>query len=645
MRAFWQGLFNNEEEPRYNKGDFTELGEKEKKIKILYKKVNDYFNNEQLIIKAGKVNALELISSDKTKERLTALERILFEDPTIEIDGENIGNKINKLENKIADLIAERSVEKDIEEQIAERMQKRQREYLKEIKKEIVEEDNAVDNAQTLKRLAQLEKLETKSLNRSTLEMVRPRKLNEIIGQDKALKALVSKIASPFPQHIILYGPPGVGKTTAARLALEEAKKRKSTPFYDDSKFVEVDGATLRWDPREVTNPLLGSVHDPIYQGAKRELADGGVPEPKTGLVTEAHGGILFIDEIGELDPMLQNKLLKVMEDKRVKFESSYYDENDENIPLYIKKLFEEGAPADFILIGATTRSPQEINPAFRSRSAEVFFNPLNRENIQQIIGDAVKKLGVQIEEEIPVIISKYTTEARKAINLLLDAYSLVLYENEGEKNVIISQDKLYEAIQNRRLSPNNQVEISNKPEIGKIFGLGVHGFLGSVVEIEAVAFSARKESEGQLRFNETAGSMAKDSFFNAASVVRKITGKNMSDYDLHVNIIGGGKIDGPSAGVAILLAIISAIEAIPLKQDIAITGEVSIQGKIKAVGGVREKVYAAEQTGLNGVLIPEDNINDIHQDTEIKLTTVSTVKEALKKVLVDDKKKVKLVN
>lgn len=644
MKAFWQGLFNNEE-IRQDEENFTELSEKEKKIKVLYKKISKYFNDEQLIIKAEKVDALELISSDKTKEKLTALERVLFDDPTIKIDGKDIENKINRLENKIADLIAERSVEKDIEEQIAKRMQKRQREYLKEIKKEIVEEDNAVDNAQTLKRLAQLEKLETKSLNRSTLEMVRPRKLDEIIGQNKALKALVSKIASPFPQHVILYGPPGVGKTTAARLALEEAKKRKNTPFYDDSKFVEVDGATLRWDPREVTNPLLGSVHDPIYQGAKRKLADGGVPEPKTGLVTEAHGGILFIDEIGELDPMLQNKLLKVMEDKRVKFESSYYDENDDNIPLYIKKLFEEGAPADFILIGATTRSPQEINPAFRSRSAEVFFNPLNRENIQQIIGDAVEKLEVKIEEKIPVIISKYTTEARKAINLLLDAHSLVLYENEEKNDVIISQDKLYEAIQNRRLSPNNQIEVSSKAEIGKIFGLGVHGFLGSVVEIEAVAFSAREKSEGQLRFNETAGSMAKDSFFNAASVVRKITGKNMNDYDLHVNIIGGGKIDGPSAGVAMLLAIISAIEGIPLRQDIAITGEVSIQGKIKAVGGIREKVYAAEQAGLNEVLIPEDNINDIYQDTEVRLTTVSTVKEALKKVLIDDKKKFKLVN
>ena len=110
---------------------------------------------------------------------------------------------------------------------------------------------------------------------------------------------------------------------------MEEARKLKFTPFDKTAKFVEVDGTTLRWDPREVTNPLLGSVHDPIYQGAKRDLAESGIPEPKLGLVTEAHGGVLFIDEIGDMDPILLNKLLKVLEDKRVYFDSSYYDPMD----------------------------------------------------------------------------------------------------------------------------------------------------------------------------------------------------------------------------------------------------------------------------------------------------------------------------
>src|SRR5690606_31821713 len=163
----------------------------------------------------------------------------------------------------------------------------------------------------------ELERLEQRSLANSILASMRPSTVEEVVGQENAKRALFAKIASPFPQHVILYGPPGVGKTTLARLALEYAKKLPYTPFAEDARFVEVDGTTLRWDPREVTNPLLGSVHDPIYQGAKREMADQSIPEPKPGLVTEAHGGVLFIDEIGEMDPILQNKLLKVLEEKR----------------------------------------------------------------------------------------------------------------------------------------------------------------------------------------------------------------------------------------------------------------------------------------------------------------------------------------
>lgn len=636
---FWRRLYNKKEEKNH-------IDENMAKLKALYKNSIDLYGNDKFILKAKRNNTFEMISSENIQEKLTALERIIFNDPSLPVDSSDFEKRILELENKIADLLAERSVERDLEQQIAQRMEKKQREYIKEIKKEIVREEQTVDNAQTLRRLAQLEKMESRGLNRSTLNMVRPQTFDEVIGQNSAIKALVSKIASPYPQHIILYGPPGVGKTTAARLALEEARKRKNTPFYEDSNFVEVDGTTLRWDPREVTNPLLGSVHDPIYQGAKRNLAEDGVPEPKTGLVTEAHGGVLFIDEIGELDPMLQNKLLKVMEDKRVMFESSYFDENDDNIPLYIKKLFTEGAPADFILIGATTRSPQSINPAFRSRCAEVFFNPLSRQDLKTIIKNACSKLGVKVEKTVPDIISTYTIEGRTAINLLLDAYSLFLYENDLSKksDPIITKEILYEALQNRRMSPYNNVKVENKFWVGKIFGLGVNGFIGSVIEIEAVAFNTDEKGTGRLRFNETAGSMAKDSLFNAGAVIRKITGKNMNDFDLHVNIIGGGNVDGPSAGIAILLAIISAIEEIPLKQDIAVTGEVSIQGKIKPVGGIREKLHAAEQAGIKEVLIPEENINDINQETQLKITPIATVTEALKKVLANSDKKIKMV-
>mgnify|MGYP000741957642 CR=1 FL=1 len=109
---------------------------------------------------------------------------------------------------------------------------------------------------------------------------------------------------------------------------------------------------------------------------------------------------------------MLLNKLLKVMEDKRVHFESAYYDEDDPNVPKYIKKLFAEGAPADFILIGATTRDPSEINPAIRSRCAEVFFEPLIPADIEQIVTNAAVQLGAELEEGVARMISELPLKA-----------------------------------------------------------------------------------------------------------------------------------------------------------------------------------------------------------------------------------------
>ena len=124
---------------------------------------------------------------------------------------------------------------------------------------------------------------------------------------------------------------------------------------------------------------------------------------------------------------------------------------------------------------------------------------------------------------------------------------------------------------------------------------------------------------------------MAKDSVFNAASVIRKITNKDIKDYDIHVNVVGGGNIDGPSAGVAITMCIISALEEKPIRQDIAITGEVSLRGKVKPVGGIFEKIYGARRKGINLVIIPKDNEKEIPDGLkDITVKTVSSVEEVM---------------
>ncbi|WP_048349084.1 Lon family ATP-dependent protease [Clostridium botulinum] len=575
------------------------------------------------------------LHSDDILKRIYAINKIVSDGKGIDIvpSEDTISEAIENTKIYIAQVVARRYVENSIEKDVEQAILEKQEKYVEDVRLGIIRKRKGSENAKTLKKYSKLQELDSKKLSNNILSMLRPQSFSEIVGQERAIKSLVSKLASPYPQHIILYGPPGVGKTTAARLALEEVKKINNTPFDGDGKFVEVDGTTLRWDPREITNPLLGSVHDPIYQGSKRDLAEIGVPEPKPGLVTDAHGGVLFIDEIGELDDILQNKLLKVLEDKRVEFSSSYYDPDDENIPKYIKYLFENGAPADFVLIGATTREPKDINPALRSRCTEVYFEPLSSKDVQDIVEDAAGRLNIKLQDGVSALISKYTIEGRKAVNLLADAYGYVLYnEKVDDTEVTIKIKDIEEVISISRLTPFEQVYHNEEPEVGHIYGLGVSGYIGSTIEIEAVAFEAKDKGKGLVRFNDTAGSMAKDSVFNAASVIRKITNKDVKDYDIHVNAVGGGRIDGPSAGAAITVCIISALLNKPIRQDIALTGEISLRGKIKPVGGIFEKVYGARRKGIRCVIVPKDNLREVPKGLkDIDVKAVDNIEELIK--------------
>jgi Lon-like ATP-dependent protease len=194
------------------------------------------------------------------------------------------------------------------------------------------------------KELEKLKSMRRISLTEPLAEKTRPSTVKEIVGQEEGIRALKAALCGPNPQHVIIYGPPGVGKTAAARVILEEAKKSKVSPFIEHSKFIEIDATTARFDERGIADPLIGSVHDPIYQGAGA-MGMAGIPQPKPGAVTKAHGGILFIDEIGELHPVQMNKLLKVLEDRKVFLESAYYSSEDTNTPSHIHDIFQNGLP------------------------------------------------------------------------------------------------------------------------------------------------------------------------------------------------------------------------------------------------------------------------------------------------------------
>lgn len=493
------------------------------------------------------------------------------------------------------------------------------------------------------KELEKLKNLRLIHLTEPLSEKTRPNSFKEIIGQDDGLRALKAALCGPNPQHVIIYGPPGIGKTAAARAALNEAKKIPFSPFKEDAPFIEMDATTLRFDEKGIADPLIGSVHDPIYQGAGAYGA-AGIPQPKPGAVTKAHGGVLFIDEIGELHPIQMNKLLKVLEDRKVYLESAYYSSEDPNIPSHIHDIFQNGLPADFRLIGATTRSPEEIPPAIRSRCTEIFFQPLTQEDVKQIVKNAAKKGAFSLDEGVAELISTYANNGRDAVNILQTAGCVAIMENRSDITIKDIEWVIEFGQYNKRLDK----KIFSEKRIGSVNGLAVYGIrMGALLEIEVTAQKAEEKSKGSLKvtgiieeeeFNKNNGKMKRRSTAfasveNVLTVMKNVFDIPYKDYDIHINFPGGMPVDGPSAGVAIFIAVYSAILKKPVSAKIAMTGELSIRGNIHPVGGVHAKINAAREAGIEKVFIPLDNWQETYKNYAIEVIAVKNIEELVKQV------------
>ncbi len=488
--------------------------------------------------------------------------------------------------------------------------------------------------------MEKLRKLRSITLTKPLAEKTRPSSLEDIVGQKEGLKALKAALCGPNPQHVLIYGPPGVGKTAAARVVLEEAKKNIKSPFRQEAKFTEIDATTARFDERGIADPLIGSVHDPIYQGAGA-MGVAGIPQPKPGAVTKAHGGILFIDEIGELHPIQMNKLLKVLEDRKVFLESAYYSSEDVNIPSYIHDIFQNGLPADFRLVGATTRTPDEIPPAIRSRCMEIFFRPLLPEEIGRIAENALDKIGFPQNPAAVEVVKKYATNGREAVNIIQLAAGIAMTENMEQ----VTAAQIEWVVNSSQISPRPERKVPPEPQIGFVNGLAVYGpNLGMLLEIEVIAIKAARPGAGIFNITgvvdeeEMGGgartirrkSMARGSVENVLTVLTRL-GMRPKDFNLHINFPGGTPIDGPSAGISMATAIASAIYRIPVDNRLAMTGEMSIHGRVKPVGGVVAKVEAALQAGATKVLIPKENWQELFKDLPgVEVVPVDSVQEVL---------------
>ncbi|MBU5677218.1 ATP-dependent protease LonB [Alkaliphilus sp. MSJ-5] len=490
------------------------------------------------------------------------------------------------------------------------------------------------------KEMNYLREMRERSLTIPLSEYTRPESLEDIVGQEDGLKVLRAALCSSNPHHVLIYGPPGVGKTAAARVVLEEAKKSKLSPFNSDSRFIEMDATTLRFDERGIADPLMGSVHDPIYQGAG-QMGQAGIPQPKPGAVTKAHGGVLFLDEIGELHPVQMNKLLKVLEDRKVFLESSYYNSQDKNIPEYIHEIFQKGLPADFRLIGATTKTSSDIPPALRSRCVEVYFRPLLPEEIGLIANNACKKSNLEIEERAIEEIKKYASNGREAINMIQITGGLALTQDRRK----ITLEDIEWVVESGYYSPRPDKKVGETPSVGYVNGLAVFGpQMGTMIEIEASAIKVPIDGNGRIIVTGIVDgeetnlpgrtlkrkSTASDSVDNVLTVIRKFLDVNPRNYDIHLNFPGGVPIDGPSAGITIATAIYSAIAEKVIDNKVAMTGEISIRGNVKPVGGIPAKIEAAKRAGCTRVLIPKDNYQDRFKALNIEVIPVESISEVI---------------
>lgn len=496
------------------------------------------------------------------------------------------------------------------------------------------------------REMEKLDAMRQVGLTEPLTEQTRPKSLGEIVGQERGIRALRAALCGPNPQHIIIYGPPGVGKTAAARLVLEEAKGRRNSPFSPNAKFVEVDATTLQFDERSIADPLLGSVHDPIYQGAGA-FGQMGIPRPQPGAVSEANGGVLFIDEIGELHPIQMNRLLKVLEDRVAKFQSSYYSRENKRIPPYIHEIFQKGLPADFRLIGATTRNPSELPAALRSRCTEIFFDGLRPEAVEQIAADSMERVGLQYEDGLCGKIALYAGGGRDTVRLVQSLASLA--EMKG-RNWVGSADLEWVA-EAGHYQPYPRQKVTAVPRVGVVNGLAVTGGMGGAVltvEVKMLKSTAPYlqvtgiVEEEEIRSPHGVSKRKSNARSSAENVLTVLEGYGFdrSWYAVHINFPGGMPVDGPSAGTAMFLAAYSAFTGAAVPGDVALTGEISLTGKILPVGGVTEKLQAAEEAGVTRAYIPKANWQARYERLGLEVVSVEEIGELLEMVFAKKEEK-----
>jgi Lon-like ATP-dependent protease len=426
---------------------------------------------------------------------------------------------------------------------------------------------------------------------------------------------------------------------------------------------------------------LLGDVkHDPFQSGGLETPAHERV---EVGSIHKANKGVLFTDEINLLRIESQQSLLTAMQEK----EFSITGQSERSSGAMVKS---EPVPCNFTLVAAGnldsiygTEDKDGIrhggmHPALRSRirgyGYEVYVNTTmndthrNRMKMVRFIAQEVSK-----DEKIPhfdrMAIKEIIHEAQRRsgqrgklslrfreLGGLIRAAGDIAIENKAKmvnKKFVMQARKIARSLEqqvaDRYIEKKKEYDdfIVTGIAVGVVNGMGVMGgdtsmgeYSGIILPINAEVTPAQSKDGGNIIATGKLGDMAKESVLNVSALIKKYTGQDISNYDVHIQFVGSREgTEGDSASISVATAVISALENIAVKQDVAMTGSLSIRGTVLPIGAVTAKIEAAAKVGIRTVLIPKANMKDVLIDDEFKkdltVIPVTTLNDVLNHALV----------
>jgi ATP-dependent Lon protease len=410
---------------------------------------------------------------------------------------------------------------------------------------------------------------------------------------------------------------------------------------------------------------LLGDVrHDPFQSGGLETPSHDRV---EAGAIHRAHEGVLFIDEINTLTPHSQQNLLTALQEG----EFPITGQSERSSGAMVRT---EPVPCKFVMVAAGNLDAiQGMHPALRSRirgyGYEVYMSesmpdtPENREKYVRFIAQEVKNDG-KIPHFDKSAIEEIIREARRRSSRkghltlkLRDMGGLIrvagdLARQQGveittAEHVIAGKStarSIEDQVSDEYIRRNREYELTvvEGTRIGRVNGLAVMGSdSGSVLPIMAEVTPAQGTS-GSVIATGMLKEIAQESIKNVSAILKKFTGKDIRNMDIHIQFIGTyGGVEGDSASISVATAVISAIESIPVRQDLGMTGSLSVRGDVLPVGGVTFKIEAAAKAGIKTVLIPRSNIDDVMIEERyrslIEVIPVDHIEDVLKHALVPE--------